>query len=102
MKFYLTLLRHEGKRLASDRLHVVDRLVTAQLSATSGTRHLLATCCFGGETVAKLWDPVLARIGNEDVTLRGVEQYSEAAVVQEWRLRPYCADLWNPLPRKQS
>lgn len=102
MKFYLTLLRHEGKRLASDRLHTVDRLVSTQLSATNGTRHLLATCCFGGETVAMLWDPVLARIGNEDITLRGVEQSTEAAVVQEWRLRPSCVDPWAHKPQKQS
>lgn len=102
MKFYLTLLRHEGKRLAADRLLTVDRLVSTQLPAAHGTRRLLATCCFGGEAVAELWDPVLSRIGTEDVTLRGIEQRSEAGVVQEWRLRPHFADPWPHQARKRS
>ena len=95
MKCYLTLLRHDGKRLAADRVQVADRLVTLHLKAAHGVRCLSATCSFGGETVAELWDPVLARISSEDLTIRGIEHRSDAGLVQEWRLRPHVVEAWR-------
>lgn len=94
MKFYLTLLRHEGKRLPADRILQTDRLVTAHLSSNNGVRLLSAICCVGGGSVAQLWEPILSRIGIEDFTMRGIERVSDAGVVQEWRLRPHHADVW--------
>jgi hypothetical protein len=76
-----------------------DRPVIASLSSANGVRFLSATCCFGGGTIAELWDSSLARIDVEDFTLRGIERVSEAGVVQEWRLRPHHVDVWTPKDR---
>lgn len=86
MKFYLTLLRRDGKRTVAS---TSPRLVTAELTGHQGNRQLIAHCCFGGIIVAELWDPVLVRVNDEHLTLRGVERSGDAAVVQEWRLRPH-------------
>jgi len=76
--------------------------VTARLSSAHGLRVLCATCCYGGGTVAELWDPTLSRIGGEDFILRGIERVSEAGVVQEWRLRPHHVDAWPPKNKPAS
>lgn len=89
MKFYLTVLRRDGKRLAPGQRAKEPRLVMTRLSVERGARCMEATCCFGGSLVAELWEPVLVRLGEEDLTVRGVERLGEAAVVQEWQLRPH-------------
>ena len=89
MKFYLTMMRRDGKRLGPDQRAKEPRLVMTRLSVESGTRRMEATCCFGGSVVGELWEPVLVRLGEEDLTVRGVERLGEAAVVQEWQLRPH-------------
>ena len=89
MKFYLTMLRREGKRLAPEQVNQAPRLVMTRLSVVRGARCMKATCCFGGSVVGELWEPVLVRLGEEDLTVRGVERLGEASVVQEWQLRPH-------------
>lgn len=89
MKFYLTLLRRNGRRLAEGQLADRDRLVSARLTIVQGIQHLEATCCFGGSKVGELWDPVLTRLGNQEMIFRGIERLADAGVVQEWRLRPH-------------
>lgn len=88
MKFYLTLLRRDGRRLPPDDAGA-GRLVTTQIVAHKGTRAVVATCCFGGLVVSELWEPELVAIGDDDVTLRGFERAEGAGLVQEWRLRPH-------------
>lgn len=89
MKFYLTLMRREGKRLSPDQLVEPPRLANLTLSSRQGFRHLKAVCCFGGSTLGELWDPVLNQIGAADFTLLGFERMGDAGLVQEWRLKPH-------------
>lgn len=89
MKFYLTTLRRDGKRLPPEQLAQPPRLATLALSSTQGFRHLKAVCCFGGSTLGEIWEPVLSQIGAEDFVLHGFERMGEAGLVQEWRLKPH-------------
>ena len=89
MRFYLTMLRSEGKRLAAGQVNQPPRLVITCLSVVRGVKCMKATCCYGGMVVGELWEPMLVRLGEEDLTVRGVERLGEAAVVQEWQLRPH-------------
>lgn len=90
MKFYLTLLRREGRRLPSEQVPPA-RLVSARLHVVGRVASLAATCCFGGQMVAQLWDPVLTRVNEKELTFRGIELLGNAGVVQEWRIQPHCA-----------
>jgi hypothetical protein len=92
MKFHLSLLRHNGKRQPAAE---PPRLVTVSVSTVDGFRQAMAICCTGGGTVAQLWEPVLANIREEDMTLHGFERLEDASVVQEWRLRPHMAAPWT-------
>ena len=89
MKFYLNLLRREGKRLRISEVAQPPRLVVLRLSAVDGYRVVEATCCQGGSTVAKLWEPMLVGVRDSDLTLHGLETLEDASVSQEWRLRPH-------------
>jgi hypothetical protein len=100
MKFYLTLLRHEGTRLLPDRMPQADRLVDVNILVFKGIRYLHASCGFRGDTVAELWEPVLSRMSQEDLTIRGLEHKSNAGYVQEWRLRPHHLDPWASKSRR--
>ena len=94
MKFYLTLLRHEGTRLSPDRMPQADRSVNVNILVFKGVRYLHASCSFRGDSVAELWEPVLSRMNQEYLTIRGLEHKANAGFVQEWRLRPHHADPW--------
>ena len=89
MKFYLTVMRRDGKRLPPEELSQPPRLASLTLSSERGFRHLKAVCCFGGSTLGEIWEPVLSRLGTDDLTLHGYERLGDAGVVQEWRLRPH-------------
>lgn len=89
MKFYLTQLRRDGKRLRDDQIERPARLVSMEIVSHKGCRQLVAHCCFGG-SVFGLWDPTLIRIDDQEMTIRGMAHSGDAAVVQEWRLRPHC------------
>jgi hypothetical protein len=89
MKFYLTVIRRDGKRLPPEELAQPPRLASLALSSKRGFRHLSASCCFGGSTLGELWEPVLSGIGGDDFTLHGFERMGEAGHVQEWRLKPH-------------
>ena len=93
MKCSLTLLRHDGKRLPADQLVQSTRLITVTLSVVQGFRQATARCCYGGIEIAQLWEPVLIQIGRDDLTFHGFERLGDAAMVQEWRLRPYFVAL---------
>jgi len=54
MKFYLTLLRRNGRRLPLGQLVDRDRLVSARLTNVQGIQHLEARCCLGGSTIGEL------------------------------------------------
>jgi hypothetical protein len=97
VKFFLTLLRRNGKRLPTTEVAQSPRLVTVGLTAVEGFRLAEATCCMGGSTVARLWEPVLAGMREEDMTLHGFERLDGASMVQQWRLRPHVVPPW-PLP----
>lgn len=89
MKFYLTVMRRDGRRLPPEQLAQPARLASVTLSSRQGFRHLSAVCCFGGSTLGELWEPVLSGVGSEDFTLHGFERLGEAGLVQEWRLQPH-------------
>jgi hypothetical protein len=89
MKFYLTLMRRDGKRLPPDQISQPPRLANLKLSSKQGFRHLEAVCCFGGTTLCEMWEPVLGQIGAEDFMLHGFERMGEAGLVQEWQLKPH-------------
>ncbi len=89
MKFYLSLLRRDGKRLRISEVAQPPRLVMLKLTAVDGFRLAEATCCQGGSTVAKLWEPMLVGVRDNDLTLHGLERLEEASMAQEWRLRPH-------------
>jgi hypothetical protein len=87
MKAWLTPLRHSGRRIASGAL-TQARLVSLVLHGEKGFRRIQATCCYGGDVVGQLWEPSLLRFGDQDFVLSGFVREEDAAVVQEWRLRP--------------
>jgi hypothetical protein len=89
MKFYLTLLRRDGKRLPDGSMVDQDRLITARLVVAHGLRRLDATCCIGGWVLGQLWEPVLCYLAEQELVFRGIERQADAGVVQEWRLRPH-------------
>lgn len=68
MKFYLTVMRRDGKRLTRDKLDQPARLVTLTLSSSRGFRQLKAVCCFGGSVVGYLWEPAISSFGELDLT----------------------------------
>jgi hypothetical protein len=89
MKFYLSLLRHNGKRLPAGDVVQPPRLVMMRVTAINGFRLATATCCVGGSTVGQLWEPLLGRVLDEELTLYGIECRDDAATIQEWLLRPH-------------
>jgi hypothetical protein len=89
MKFYLSLLRHNGKRLPASEVVQPPRLVKMRLTAIKGFRLATAICCTGGSTVGQLWEPLLGRILDEELTLYRFECRDDASTVQEWLLRPH-------------
>ena len=90
MKFYLTVVRRDGKPLPPEELSQPPRLTSLALSSARGFRHLKAVCCFGGSTLGEVWEPVLSRLGADDLTLHGYERLGNAGVVQEWLISPHC------------
>lgn len=95
MHCYLTLLRRDGKRCPADESGMRDHLVTVCLATVQGIRQLTATGCLGGLSPAVLWDPVLYRVAEREIVIRGIEHVGDAAVVQEWLLRPHYAMGWT-------
>ena len=89
MKFYLTLLRHNGKRLPGSDVSQPPRLVTVRTTAIQGFRLAKATCCTGGGVVAELYEPAFTLVGEHDFTLHGFESRDDTSTVQAWRLRPH-------------
>jgi hypothetical protein len=95
MKFYLILLRRNGKRLAADQVVRPARLITMRTGIVKGYRLARATCCTGGGEIASLWEPALLQIREEDLTLQGFECLDHGSMVQEWLLRPHFVPPWN-------
>ena len=89
MKFYLNLLRRDGKRLRANEAAQPPRLIILKLTAVDGFRLAEATCCQGGSVVGRLWEPMLVGVRENDMMLRGLEKLNEASMAQEWRLRPH-------------
>lgn len=88
MKAYLTLLRRDGTRLTIPPSQM-GRLVSLTMRKAKGFRQARATCCYGGDLVSVLWEPIILGFGNTDFVLTGFERVGDAAVAQEWRLRPH-------------
>lgn len=89
MKWYLTLLRRNGRRLPETELAQPPRLVMVRMTLVRRFRRMEATCCIGGGVVGRLWEPCLTSLNEQYVVMQGFEQSDDAGVVQEWRMRPH-------------
>lgn len=87
MKFYLTVLRSGGMRLAKAQL-AQPRLVSMNMAQERGFKLLTAKCCYGGSEVGRIWSTTLVAVGSEHIVLQGLESVGGAGLVQEWRLTP--------------
>jgi hypothetical protein len=89
MKWYLTLLRRNGRRLGENELAQPPRMVMVRMTMVSRFRHIEATCCIGGGVVGQLWEPCLTALNDQHMLLQGFEQVGGAGVVQEWQMTPH-------------
>lgn len=96
MKFKITKLREQGKRLTDGQIAntqpLSGDLVSSHVASTKGFYKVadLFEVKVGGlrESLATLYEPELVQIGGSGMLLRGIEKLDGRAFLQEWSCDP--------------